>query len=387
MYEVKRKKVFMGFDFTVAVVPELTSINKELQYIKSALLYADQIFLISPISYMYTQLSSQASTFDEKKIIRVLKYLFPLCKDRDPKTYQDGMAMVNELSSIMFSKRYKAIPMIKKIEFRSQLKSCIQQLDTKCIELLGECQIRELNALLTSGKVVLKKFEHSLSDIDGTVSEFFIQLAKSIKSSFPLFDETSNHLMKSAIEARVINLNESEKRKIIHAGVSDNLIQRLPSFDSASVDEILDIRKELNDPLVRFRSKVQAYSENIQAVPWNDDFENECSLLYYQEVAPAILEIDELTKEGSFVKNLGSKIISDGDFRRVASELVIGIAAAGVIPSFAQTVSQDVAALTAGGLWATAKIAETYNEYKKKKRELTKKDLYFYYRAGKMLNR
>lgn len=376
----------MGFDFTIAVVPELTSIDKELQYIKSALLYADQIFLISPISYMYTQLSSQASTFDEKNIIKVLKYLLPLCKDKEPETYQNGIAVVDKLSSIMLSRKYRAVPMVKKLELRSQLKTFMQQLDAECIKLLGDCQIREVNSLLTSGKVVLKKFEHSLSDVDGTVSEFFIQLTKSIKSSFPLFDEASNHLMQSAVKARIINLNESEKRKIIHAGVSDNLIQRLPSFDSASVDEILDIRKELNDPLVRFRSKVQSYSESIQTVPWDNDFENECSLLYYQEVAPAILEIDELTKEGSFVKNLVGKVTADGDFRRVAGELVVGIAAAGVIPAFTQTVSQDVAALTAGGLWATAKIAEAYKEYQEKKREISKKDLYFYYRAGKMLN-
>lgn len=377
----------MGFDFTIAVVPEMASIDKELQYIKYALLYADQIFLISPISYMYTQLSPQARTFDEKEIMRLLKYFLPLYKDQDPETYQNGMAMVNKLSSIIFSRQYKAFPIIKKLEFRNQLKSLMQQLDAKCAELLGECQIRELNALLTSGKVELKKFEHSLSDVDGTVSEFFMELTKSIKLSFPLFDETSNHLMRSAVEARVINLNEGEKRKIIHAGVSDNLIQRLPSFDSASVDEILDIRKELNDPLVRFRSKIQSYSESIQTVPWNDDFENECSLLYNREVAPAILEIDELTKEASFVKNLVGKIISDGDFRKVAGELVIGIAAAGVIPSFTQIVSQDVAALTAGGLWATSKIAEAYKEYREKKRKISKKDLYFYYRAGKMLNR
>ena len=377
----------MGFDFTIAVLPELASIDKELQYIKSALLYADQIFLISPISYMFTQLSSQARTFDEKEVIRLLKYFLPLYKDQDPWTYQNGMAMVNKLSLIMFSRQYKAFPTIKKLEFRNQLKSLMQQLDAKCAELLGECQIRELNALLTSGKVELKKFEHSLSDVNGTFSEFFIQLTKSIKSSFPLFDETSNHLMRSAVEARVINLNESEKRKIIHAGVSDNLIQRLPSFDSASVDEILDIRKELSDPLIRFRSKVQSYSESIQTVPWNDDFENECSLLYNQEVAPAILEIDELTKEASFVKNLVGKVTSDGDFRKVAGELIIGIAAAGVIPSFTQIVSQDVAALTAGGLWATSKIAEAYKEYREKKREISKKDLYFYYRVGKMLSR
>ena len=67
--------------------------------------------------------------------------------------------------------------------------------------------------------------------------------------------------------------SESEKRKITHAGVSDNLLQRLLSFDTASVYEIIDIRNELNDLLIRFRSKLITYSENIQSLPWDADFE------------------------------------------------------------------------------------------------------------------
>lgn len=137
----------MGFDFTIAVVPELTNIDKELQYIKSALLYADQIFLISPISYMYTQLSSQTGTFDERNIIRILKYLLPLCKEQEPETYRDGMALVERLSSVMLNKRYKAVPMAKKIELRNQLKTFVQEIDKKCIELIGECQAKELGVL------------------------------------------------------------------------------------------------------------------------------------------------------------------------------------------------------------------------------------------------
>ena len=49
----------MGFDFTVAITPSLQNIDRELQYVKSALLYADKVTLISPVVYLYTQLSTR----------------------------------------------------------------------------------------------------------------------------------------------------------------------------------------------------------------------------------------------------------------------------------------------------------------------------------------
>ena len=40
----------MGLDFTVAIAPSLQNIDRELQYVKSALLYADKVTLISPVA-------------------------------------------------------------------------------------------------------------------------------------------------------------------------------------------------------------------------------------------------------------------------------------------------------------------------------------------------
>lgn len=375
----------MGFDFTIAVQPEVTSINKELQYIKSVLLYADRIILISPMAYMYTQLYTGEAAFDEKRILKLLKFILPICEEQEPETYRDGMNIMGQLSKLLDSKQYKTIPLAQRIGFRNELKRFMQEIDGTFLAIMGESQTMDLNRLITSGKLILQKFEHSLADVDGCVSEYFGYLMKSVKTSLPLFDEASNELMRTAVKSKIINLSESEKRKITHAGVSDNLLQRLPSFDVASVDEILDIRKELNHALVRFRSKVIAYSENIQALPWDDDFEHECSTLYYQEIAPAVLEIDELTKENGFLKNLVGKVADDGKFLKSAGGLVIGVAAAGVIPSLAQAISTDTAMLAAGGAWATTKIAAAYKEYQEKKREIAKKDLYFYYKAGKLL--
>ena len=99
----------LDFNFTIAVQPELTSIDKELQYIKSALLYDDKIVLISPIVYMYTQLTTGGTTFDEKQIIRLMKFILPMCKEREPETYLKGKSVVADLSRIIYSKQYKSL--------------------------------------------------------------------------------------------------------------------------------------------------------------------------------------------------------------------------------------------------------------------------------------
>lgn len=53
----------MGFEFTIAVQPELTHIDKELRYIKSALLYADRITLISPMAYILYSINGTRRQF------------------------------------------------------------------------------------------------------------------------------------------------------------------------------------------------------------------------------------------------------------------------------------------------------------------------------------
>lgn len=377
----------MGFDFTIAVQPSLTNIDRELQYIKSALLYADKIILISPMAYMYTQLTTGGADFDERRILKLLKWALPMCQEREPETYRDGMAIVEQLSQLMRSKQYKSVPLLMKIELRTQLKDFMKEMDASFLEMMGETQTAELNLLLKSGKLVLQKFEHNLADVNGCISEYFSFLTKSVKSSIPLFDEASNDLMRVAMKSKIISLTESEKRKITHAGLSDNLLQRLPSFDTASVKEIIDIRKDLDGSLARFRSKVLSYGESIQSLPWDDDFEYECSMLYNKDVAPAVQEIDELSRENSFIRNLTGKVVSDEKFLESVPGLVMSVAAAGIIPSFTDAISVDTAILATGGAWAAQKIVAAYNEHQDKKKEISKKDLYFYYKAGKRLSK
>ena len=377
----------MGFYFTIAITPSTTNIDRELQYIKSALLYADEVTLISPIAYFYAQLVNNNQSLDERAFIRTFNLVIPLCKDVDPVAFQNSKAAIKRYTQLIYSKQYKKVPRSMKQEFRQQLipfaLQCENILETK----IGKTQAMELQRLLESKKIKLYKFEHDLSDGEGFAPEFFQQLQKAVKTSYPLFDESANDLISTAVRAKVISFSDIERRKISHAGVSDNMIKRLPSFEFAAVDEILDIRKDLDSSLSRYRAKVLEYSDSIQTMPWDDDFGAECSILYNKEVVPAILEIEERTKENTFLKNLGYSFLSSENFFRSLGGLVAGVAAGGVISTVSQVMSTDAAMVVSGGAWAANKIADAYRNYSDKKKEIQKKDLYFYYQAGKRLEK
>lgn len=375
----------MGLDFTIAITPSVTNIDKELQYVKSALLYADSITLISPLAYLYTQLSTNGIAVDERTILRVVKYIIPFCEERDPETVEKLRAPLDQFQKIVYSKQYKAIPMVKKLTIRRELAEIASQFDAVLINLIGQEQTSELETLLKSKRLHLQKFEHNLADVNGCTVEFCKMLRNSVKDSYPLFDELSNDIMVSALKAHIIQLSDFERKKITHAGVSDNLIQRLPSFEMATAGEILDIRKELEPSLIRYRTKILTYSDSIQSVPWDDGFEYECTELYYKEIAPAVEEIVELTSENSFIKNLGYAALSNGEFLKSVGGLVCSVAAGGVIGAFNNAISTDEAVLISGGAWVATKVAESYHEYNKKKKEIQQKDMYFYYKAGNML--
>lgn len=241
--------------------------------------------------------------------------------------------------------------------------------------------------MVKQDKVKVEKFDHSFNDINGYIAEYFSKLKESVSYSYPLFDKESSKLMSAAINSGIIDMSKTKKYKTIHAGVADKLLTKLPSFEFTTVDEILDIRKELENPLIRFRSKTLEFAESIQNLPWNEDFEDECYILYDKEIAPALLEIEELIHDNNFIKNLGRKILTDQKVWTSLGGLVLNIAAAGAIASLSDTVTSDTAKYTAGGAWVLNKIASTYNGYKKNLREIQRKDLFFYYKAGKMMNK
>ena len=89
--------------------------------------------------------------------------------------------------------------------------------------------------------------------------EFFDLIAQAVAdgATHPLFDQMSGDLLRIGVEAGVVSPSESGVARGRHSGLASDLLQRLPLFEKATVQDILAIRRELEGPLVRFPEGLQ----------------------------------------------------------------------------------------------------------------------------------
>jgi hypothetical protein len=381
------------FDFTVSVLPDNNNLDKDLRYIKSALLYADRVKLISPLAYLIVQLTDQNNSLNEKTVISLIKKIMPLVKLCDIDFYNENSQIIEQFSKLISSNKYRALPMSYIMDIRRELKAFSLAIHDTLFKLIGNNQCTELGTLVKSGQVIIDKFDSSIDNVFLYGLEFFEKLRTSLSHSYPLFDEDSNNLMSSVLDTHIIHLTEIEKQKIAHAGLADNYIQRLPSFELTPISELIDVKKALGNHVIRFRSKMLEYSAQIQSLPWDKDFVIECQILFDKEVAPAILEIEEATKDNSFRKNISNQFLNDDNIWKTAGGLAVSIAASGVIKTLTQVAASDIAGfLTISTLSIPVsiigqKLYKAYSEYNEKNKEIEQNDLFFYYKAGKLIDR
>jgi hypothetical protein len=106
----------------------------------------------------------------------------------------------------------------------------------------------------------------------------------------------------------VIPISESGLHRSKEVALAAHWLRRLPLFPQASIREVLDIRRELEKPLLRFRGAMIGFSEKIQDAPWDKDFSVEAERVFVQDVTPAILNLEEEVQSNNFMTALTSEL-------------------------------------------------------------------------------
>ncbi|MFA0815443.1 MAG: hypothetical protein ACC608_06600 [Anaerofustis sp.] len=376
----------MDLNFTIAVAPNATNIQNEMKHIKCALLYADKITLISPFAAIIYQITDKSNQNDEKHILQLLLKIMKLSKSSNPSFYKENIQFFQSALDQVKQKAYQNIPTMERLKFRHDLIEQLKTMNATLFEYVGEKDCSDLTKLIKNNQVIIQNFNHTLDDPDGCSMEYYESLIKSLDNSYPIFDELSSNLMKYSVQDKYIVLDDMNGSKIKHAGLVKNHIVRLPSFESASIDELLDIKNELSKPLIRYRSQMQKYSNTIKSLPWDKDFVQECEILYRNEIEPELLNIDEAINDNTFLKNLGYSFMCDANTFKSMGGLFIGITTATVLSSFCDTLSTESAAIMASTSWIVPKIVSTYKDYTEKKKQIERNNLFFYYQANKLMN-
>lgn len=373
----------------------------ELRLLKAALLYGDKVKLCSLTSSMLFPFALYKYFPEDEKLEVVSSLLLEFYKTQNEgddaeqfdaiiglaKTLQKNRGLKKQLKATL---PYKEFLMVHKLdkEFRQIMNKSMQDFGNTFAQISDKMQFKEIEAALESGLVEFQWIQPS-EDRDEVIKEYLDVISEAVTSSrtYPLFDDMTGDYVNAAIRENKIKLSETSSSRARHIGLSANLLSRLPLFEYASINEVLDIRQELQKPLIRFRSAMIDFSAKIENAAWDKEFPQECEQIFYQKVAPAVLEIEEACKSNKrltvyFDKVLNEKLIAG------ATASSIGVLL-GSASEFAHFVPLGVE--TAGGIAAAAGITtilyKAEKDWREKNESIQKNQLYLYYKAGNLLRK
>lgn len=375
----KRLKNKNRCNFAISVIEDKLSLEKEIKYIKSILLYADKIDISS---FLLSTVKNILSIRNLNNIDNILEYFYFLKEFF--KVIDNNIYL--KIDNILLFMSKEQIKYFKKNGIPKEIKKGIENLCNDTINIFGVNNIYEIYNLI--GKNILTVSNIYNSPFCDKPEEYFIEyyknLQNSIKNSYPLFDKKTKDFILSMSELGMLDLSSIDRMSMKHGEFVDNTMLQLPSFDFLPIDEILDIKKSLIKYIDRFRGSMLKYTDEINSMPWDKDFKRECYMVYQKHIAPSIEELDELTKENSFIKNLGLNM--KFDFKTDTLPTIgIGADLFGILENIFNYCSDNKILIGSISFALFNKSVLALIDKIKKDDVIRKNHLFFYYKAGKLI--
>ena len=256
--------------FTIGTVSSSIEFEEDLKLIKSSLLYADEVELIGMAEYaVYKYLPRQLSS--AKDLDSIITCFVPLLKALDNEQMQDMAEQLVNVSNmlapyhtILKKKKYRTTQeIIAQMLAKQGEKECRELLDKVVQESQKHPATQEIKGLIEKKQISLFDYGFNNFNVDELTGSFFANLLGTMKhgTAYPLFDTISSEIVGSIINEKVLDFCSTDKEVLRHAGVATEILMTLPTLEGATVDEILDFKKDLKVPLDAFRSAIYIFSE------------------------------------------------------------------------------------------------------------------------------
>ena len=358
------------------------SLEHDLRMVKTALLYADAVRLCSVTTSIVLQVAAIGDLKPEEQA-RLIKEVLPVLASYEPSKFQEVT---------QFFEKYERLARRKflRIEERD-IKQMIERKISKMWNEPGGMRETAYRIAQEAGaEGIVQAFELGIlelhvfqmaGDTDAFINDFMNVIGQTIAdaSTYPLFDDQTGNLAKLALQEGKLPVSPGSAIRKRQVSLAANLIERLPMFDLAALNEITDIRKELERPLVRFRGAIVQFSEKIKAESWDDDFATEADMVFYRDVEPTVSEIEDAVRSNTYLRNLVSSYVDTS--LKVLSGYGLGVLLSqlSALPSISQ--------IALIGSVPAASVAYTkYNEWRDNQEKIEQNQLYFYYSARQKLS-
>jgi len=349
------------------------NLEHELDLIKSAILYGDSVTLCSHKAWLFRAMEPIEKMTSEEMMALAVR-LYP---SNPESKYRDSPEIVNLAGEYIKSllRKRRGLTTAQNIQKQSILHA-YREVIANFQKIFSTTGCDKLFRLIKDGHVTLYEFKNL--DSAELVKDFVSYVSDALQdgSTYPLLDDGAGNLLSAFSHTNSIALNAIDNDRIKHIQLADNLFHRLPGFESATLDEVIDIRSELSKPLIRFRGGLIEISEKIRSATWDSDFPKEVDILVHSIIEPAILEIDEQMR---ITPALVRFIQKPADILKHATSRA-GVCA--LIAKFAHLTPITLAAM---GATASA-IASASQEFFGNRATAAQNQMYFYYRLRQKLS-
>lgn len=173
------------------------------------------------------------------------------------------------------------------------------------LEALSAPEVEELVAAVEIPAESIRDSLHKQAGLE--LTEAFLRLLRD-PHAYPLLDAGASEFVNLLQSHGVVIPRWSEER-IRATALGTGFPSMLPSFEDATVTEVLEIRRELEKPLIRFRSAVFEMANTVSDVPLSRDFSATIADLYVQVVAPSLEDLSESIGDHSAIRELALGVL------------------------------------------------------------------------------
>ena len=373
------------FHVTVGTTPdnrsrEGVSLARDIDLAKAALLYADRATLVSPSSNMLVQMAAFAeagvnSMSKKQRFDHMVEMVQALPGG-------EAFAEIGPLYHSLRKKRHLS-PEERRVKLRieGEVSGAWTQLRTTMLSTLDAAGGGELFDALDSGLLELHPLNLADPSTDGSTDDVVWAFADAIMeavqdpSTYLLLDDGSGGLLRSFVREGHLGDVRGGDARGRQVTLAASLFERLPQFDLASLQEVLDVRRELDRHVSRFRAAMAEYSDSIEAASWDEDFAADAEAVFVRDVAPAVRDIEDAVASATYLRALTSRFTDK--LSGLAPVLSLALTQAPTLP--------DIVGLAAAGATGVANAYLAGKEHRDGRRSAEQNKLFFYYGAGRGL--
>ncbi len=280
-----------GLVLRVALAPALSDLTRESEVVKTALLYADTVELVSPTAAMLFVTKNLRHMTEDERLTMMGPVAAILGNDQ-------VAAVVPQLRQLLNARHLSGAALQQQRNLRRGFREQWESVSAMGEQMWRDAGGEQLDIAWEAGLLRFALIDDAVRDLDALVDHFVEDLRGAIEGTqqYPLLDDSTGSLVASAVAEGTWTIPELTTRRVAEASLATGLVGQLPAYPNASMEGVLEARAELHDHLPPFRRAV-AHLDAAANDPFAQGFNDGIRDVYLKEVEPAFSDLrDELRR-------------------------------------------------------------------------------------------